>query len=234
MVCERLRMRRALRVLRRIMLGLIVAGVVLSTMHQSSLGGLFLLAASKLHPLWYTPFLPLFFFVSAVIAGLAMVIVESMLSHRAFHAQVSGDDPAELDRLVIGLGKAASVLLGMYFLMKWAAVAEGGHWALLLTPYGCLFLLEALGFVLLPCLLFVHASRTHNATLTRFASVMTVAGVVFNRLNVSIIAFRWDDPVRYVPHWMEIVVTIMLIVVGLLAFRWVVNRMPVLRAMPTD
>ncbi|HOB74787.1 MAG TPA: Ni/Fe-hydrogenase cytochrome b subunit [Phycisphaerae bacterium] len=228
MVCERLRFERALKILRRIMLVVIVAGIVLSTMHQSSLGGLFLMAASKLHPLWYTPYLPLFFFVSAVVAGLSMVIVESMLSHRAFHHLVADQDPAELDRLVIGLGKAASVVLLVYFLLKWIGVAKGGHWGLLLTPYGGLFLVEVMGFVLLPCVLYVVAARRQSATLTRITSVWTVLGIVLNRLNVSIIAFRWTDEVRYVPHWIEITVTITLIVVGVLAFRWIVNRMPVL------
>jgi len=228
MVCERLRFERALKILRRIMLVVIVAGIVLSTMHQSSLGGLFLMAASKLHPLWYTPYLPLFFFVSAVVAGLSMVIVESMLSHRAFHHLVGDQDPAELDRLVIGLGKAASVVLLVYFLLKWIGVAKGGHWGLLLTPYGGLFLVEVMGFVLLPCVLYVVAARRQSATLTRITSVWTVLGIVLNRLNVSIIAFRWTDEVRYVPHWIEITVTITLIVVGVLAFRWIVNRMPVL------
>jgi Ni/Fe-hydrogenase subunit HybB-like protein len=232
MACEWLRFERALRILRRVMLAIIIAGVVLSTMHQSSLGGLFLLAAAKLHPLWYTPFIPLFFFVSAVIAGVAMVIVESMLSHRAFHAQVADQDSAELDRLIVGLGKPASVLLLIYFLLKWVGVAEGHHWDLLLTPYGYWFLVEVLGFVLLPCLLYVLAVRARSAALTRFASVWTIIGVVLNRLNVSVIAFRWNDPKRYVPHWMEFVVTLTLIVVGLLAFRWIVNRMPVLREHP--
>ncbi len=232
MVCERLRFERALRILRRVMLVFIVAGVVLSTMHQSSLGGLFLLAEAKLHPLWYSPLLPLFFFVSAVTAGLAMVIVESMLSHRAFHHQVADQDPAELDRLVVGLGKAAAVVLLIYFCLKWIGVAQGGHWNLLLTPYGGWFLVEVLGFILLPCILFACAGWIGSARLTRFASVVVVTGVVLNRLNVSVIAFRWNEEVRYFPHWMEFVVTITLVVIGLLVFRWIVNRMPVLREGP--
>lgn len=229
LVCERFRLKRTLKMLRRIMLPIMVAGIVLSTMHQSSLGGLFLLAEAKLHPLWYTPIIPLFFFVSAVIAGLAMVIVESMISHRVFHDQVAGEDPRETDQLIVNLGKAASVGLLIYFLLKWVGVAEGGHWDLLWTPYGGLFLIEVLGFVLLPCILFAWAGRTRNATLTRVASVVTVVGIVLNRLTISVIAFRWNDPVRYVPHWMEITVTLTLVMAGILVFRWLVNRMPVLR-----
>lgn len=229
MVCERFRLNRTLALLRRVMIVFIIAGVVLSTMHQSSLGGLFLMAPAKVHPLWYSPFIPLFFFVSAVIAGLAMVIVESMLSHRAFHAQVADQGPAELDRLIVGLGKPACVLLLVYFFLKCIGLVKGGHWDLLLTPFGYLFLVEVLGFILLPCVLYGCAAKARSAALTRFASVITIIGIVLNRLNISVITFRWRDDVRYFPHWMEIVVTITLVFVGLLAFRWIVNRLPVLR-----
>lgn len=213
-------------------LGLTVLGVVLSTLHQSSLGGLFLLAPSKVHPLWYSPYIPVFFFVSAVIAGLSMVILESMLSHRIFHSQVTDHDPAETDRLVIGLGKAASVVLFSYFCLRLIGVAHGQHWDLLNTPYGHWFLVEVLGFVLLPCFLYAHGVRRRNASLIRFTSVLTVLGIVLNRLNVSVITFQWDQPDRYVPHWMEFTVSICVVTVGLLTFRWIVNRMPVLRDHP--
>ncbi len=234
-VLEWLRFNRPLlRLLRRIMIVLIFAGIILSTMHQSSLGGLFLLAPAKLHPLWYSPFIGLFFFVSAVIAGLAMVIVESSLSHRFFRARVADQDPAELDRLIIGLGKAASVLLFVYFCLKWVGVAHGGHWDLLNTSYGYLFLVEVLGFVLLPCILLAYAARIQSAGLVRFMGAITVLGVVLNRLNISMIAFQWNRQERYVPHWMELAMTAALVVMGLLAFRWIVNRMPVLHEQSDD
>lgn len=209
-------------------IGATVFGVVLSTLHQSALGGLFLLAPGKVHPLWYSPFIPLFFFVSAVVAGLSMVIFESMLSHRIFHSQVAGHDPAHTDRLVLGLGKAASVVLFTYFCLKWIGVAHGQHWDLLLTPYGCWFLLEVFGFVLLPCMLYAIAVRNRSVGLLRFTSVLTVLGIILNRLNVSVITFQWNLEERYFPHWMEFAVTVTIITVGLITFRWIVNRMPVL------
>jgi Ni/Fe-hydrogenase subunit HybB-like protein len=213
-------------------IGATVFGVILSTLHQSALGALFLLAPGKVHPLWYSPFIPVFFFVSAVIAGLSMVIFESMLSHRVFHSQVADHNPADVDRLVIGLGKAASVLLFTYFCLKWLGVAHGQTWHLLNTPQGYWFLLEVFGFVLLPCLLYAVAARRRIAALTRFASVLTVLGIVLNRLNISVITFQWNLEERYFPHWMEFVVTITIVTVGLLTFRWIVNRMPVLRDDP--
>lgn len=204
-------------------------GVILSTLHQSALGALFLMAPTKLHPLWYSPFLPMFFFISSIIAGLSMVIVESMLSHRIFHDQVRPGREVDLDAITLGLGKAASVVLFTYFFVKLLGVADGGHWQLLTTPLGHWFLVEMLVFVLLPTFLFAHGAREGNATLVRGTAVLTVIGIVVNRLNVSLVAFNWTAAERYVPSWMEIVTSITIITLGLLAFRWIVNRMPVLR-----
>jgi Ni/Fe-hydrogenase subunit HybB-like protein len=209
-------------------IGATVFGVILSTLHQSALGALFLLAPTKVHPLWYSPWIPVFFFVSAVIAGLSMVIFESMLSHRVFHHQVAGHNPDHSDRLVIGLGKAASVVLFTYFCLKWLGVAHGQHWDLLATPYGYWFMVEVFGFVLLPCFLYAFAVRRRNARLVRAASVITVLGIILNRLNVSVITFQWNLDDRYFPRWSEFAVTIFIVTVGLLTFRWMVNRMPVL------
>jgi len=213
-------------------IGATVFGVILSTLHQSALGALFLLAPTKVHPLWYSPFIPVFFFASAVVAGLSMVIFESMLSHRVFHKQVADHDTAHIDRLILGLGKAASVVLFTYFCLKWIGVAHGQNWHLLNTGYGYWFLVEMFGFVLLPCFLYALGVRKQNASLVRFASVVAVLGIVLNRLNVSIITFQWNLEERYFPHWMEFVVTITVVTGGLLTFRWMVNRMPVLHDHP--
>jgi Ni/Fe-hydrogenase subunit HybB-like protein len=209
-------------------IGATVFGVILSTLHQSALGALFLLAKGKVHPLWYSPFIPVYFFISAVIAGLSMVIFESMLSHRIFHSQVAHHDPAHTDRLVLGLGKAASIVLFTYFCLKWLGVAHGQHWDLLGTSYGYWFMLEVFGFVLLPCLLYAVGVRRQNARLVRFTSVLAVLGIILNRLNVSVITFQWNLDDRYFPRWSEFAVTIFVVTLGLLTFRWIVNRMPVL------
>ena len=77
-------------------------------------------------------------------------------------------------------------------------------------------------------MLFARGVRRQPATLVRFTSVLTVVGIVLNRLNVSVITFQWNLENRYFPHWMEFTVTISVVTVGLLTFRWIVNRMPVL------
>lgn len=210
--------------------GLTVFGVLLSTLHQSALGALFLLAPGKIHPLWYSPYIPVLFFASAVAAGISMVVFESMLSNRVF--QEARHSRAQMDRLTLGLGKAAAVVLMVYFGLKLLTLAHGQQWRLLFTPYGYWWLLEVLGFILLPCLLNTYAVRNRLAGLVRFACVITVLGIVLNRLNISIITYHWNAAVRYIPDWKEFVITIMIVTLGLLTFRWIVNRMPVLNDHP--
>jgi len=218
----------------KIEVGAIVLGILLSTLHQSSLGSLFLMAPGKIHPLWYSSIIPVLFFVSSIAAGLGMVIFESALSHRLFHDRTDPSRPVDVDALAVGLGRGAAVILFAYFFLRLQGVAEGGHWNLLLTGWGAWLAVELLGFVLLPSLLFAWGARHDHARTVRFAAVLTVLGVVLNRLNVSIIAFNWDQPVRYVPSWMEFVGSVTIVTMGIVCFRWIVNRMPVIsrRAAP--
>jgi Ni/Fe-hydrogenase subunit HybB-like protein len=86
--------------------------------------------------------------------------------------------------------------------------------------------------VLLPSILFAYGSRNGNVKVVRVAAVIGVLGIVLNRLNVSVIAYNWRQPVHYVPSWMEVWVSVTLVTIGVLAFRWIVNRMPILREDP--
>jgi len=194
--------------------------VVLSTLHQSSLGALFLIAPSKLHPLWYSSYLPVFFFVSSVFAGLSMVIFEGTLAHRYFHLHMDDTHQSEADPLVLGFGKAASLTLAGYFAIKIIGIAAGDNWHYLSTPYGNWFLVELLGFVALPCFLYAVGVRDKNLKLIRWTAVWTVLGVILNRLNVSVIAFNYHLPAseRYYPHWMEISISIFLVTVGVIVY----------------
>ncbi|MBI5896488.1 MAG: polysulfide reductase NrfD, partial [Desulfobacterales bacterium] len=133
----------------KLTLALTVLGVVLYTLHQSSLGALFLIAPSKLHPLWYSYYLPVFFFVSSIVAGLSMVIFESTLSHRYFAHKMDQAHLDEKEGVALGFGKAAAWVLAGYFIIKVMGLAGGDNWRLLGTPYGIWFLVEMLGFVAL-------------------------------------------------------------------------------------
>ncbi len=211
-------------------LALAVLSVVFSTMHQSALGSLFLIAPAKLHPLWYSPYIHIFFFVSAVAAGISVIVVESSLYRRFFPGRMSPS--VDIDRLQVGLGKAGALVLFAYFFLKLQGVAEASHWRLLATGWGAWFLLEIVGFVLVPSLLFGYGARHRRAGFVRAAAALAIAGVVLNRLNVSLIAFDWTRGVRYVPSWMEVMMTLTFLTLGVLAFRWMVNRMPILSAEP--
>jgi Ni/Fe-hydrogenase subunit HybB-like protein len=212
--------------------GLTILGVILSTLHQSALGAMFLLTPGKLHPLWYSPYLPPLFFISAIAAGLCMVIFVSALTQRFFKNQADSNYLGSLDRITLGLGKAASFVLITYFALKVVALAHGNNWDLLNTPFGYWFLVELLIFVLLPCFLFVLGVRSGTVSLVRFAAIFTIIGLIINRLNVSLIALNWQLPHREFFDWREFLIVIAVITVEILVYRWVVKRMPVLRKHP--
>ena len=229
-IFEWLNMKKFRKIFVSLTIGATIFGVILSTLHQSALGSLFLLMPSKLHPLWYSSYITIFFFVSAIIAGISMVIVESMLSHRVFKEQVPkmAMDHAQFDRITIGLGKAASALLITYFCLKLIGVTHGNNWNLINTNYGYWWLVEVVGFVLIPAFLYAIGVRNENAKLIRATSVITVIGIALNRVNQSIICFNWNIEEQYIPSWMEVTITITIITIGLITFRWIINRMPIL------
>jgi Ni/Fe-hydrogenase subunit HybB-like protein len=218
----------------KLTLVLTIFGVVLSTLHQSSLGALFLIAPSKLHPLWYSPYLALYFFVSSIVAGLSMVIFESTLSHRYFHDKMDAEHLHEADGVALGFGKAAAFVLAGYFVMKVIGLAQTNAWSYLSTGYGLWFLVELLGFVLLPCYTYAIGVREKNLKIIRWTGAWTVFGIVVNRFNVGLIAFNWHLPSseRYFPHWMEIGISVFVVTLGVLAYRFIVTHMPILYAHP--
>ncbi|WP_300454874.1 sulfate respiration complex protein HmcC [Desulfobacula sp.] len=226
---EWLGLRKARTIAVKLTIMLTIFGVVLSTLHQSSLGALFLIAPSKVHPLWYSPYIAVFFFVSSIIAGLSMVIFESSLSHRAFHSNMGKPYLEAHDPLVFGYAKAAALVLFGYFIIKLMGVAAGNHWTLLGTPYGIWFLVEVFGFVALPCLLFTIGFRDKNPGFIKSAAILSIIGIVLNRLNVSIITFNWQKPLseKYIPSWMEVMLSIFMVTCLVLVFRFIVTRMPV-------
>lgn len=227
---EWLGIRKARNIVVKLTLVLTIFGVVLSTLHQSSLGALFLIAPSKLHPLWYSPFLPVYFFVTSIIAGLSMVIFESTLSSRFFKNKMDEVHLKEKNDVTLGFGKAASFVLAGYFIIKVFGISAGNNWHYLGTGYGAWYLLELLGFVALPCFLYAIGVRDKNLSLIKWTSVLAVLGIIVNRLNVCLIAFNWHLPSseRYLPHWLEIGISIFIVTLGIIAFRFIVTRMPIL------
>ncbi|MDJ0829521.1 MAG: Ni/Fe-hydrogenase cytochrome b subunit [Desulfobacterales bacterium] len=213
----------------RLTMVLTIFGVILSTLHQSSLGALFLIAPSKLHPLWYSSYIPIYFFITSIIAGLSMVIFEGTLSHRYFADKMDETHLQEKDDIVLGFGKAASLVLAGYLIIKIIGISADNNWHYLSTGYGVWFLVELIGFVALPSFLYAVGTRDKNLLLIKWTAVWTVLGVILNRLNVCLIAFNWQLPSseRYFPHWMEIVISVFIVTLGLIVFRFIVTRMPI-------
>ncbi|NWF75622.1 MAG: polysulfide reductase NrfD [Nitrospirae bacterium] len=207
-----------------------IFGVIIAGGHQSALGGLYLVAPGKLHPLWYSMLLPVFFLLSAIFAGISMVIVESTITHKVFKRQLQHFDQAKFDRQTIGLGKATASALFIYLILKIFDLAHYNNWGYINTPYGYWYLVEMLGFVLLPAFLFTHAARKGKAKLVRFTGFLTALGVILNRLNVSIIAYNWQIPAsqKYYPLWSEIALSLGVVAMLVVAYRFIVNRMAIM------
>ncbi len=220
---------RVRKVLYGLTLGAVIFGITLSSLHQSGLGALFLMAKNKIHPLWYTEFIPVLFFVSSIFAGLSMIIFEGSISHKVFSHRVSHDGKHEsFDNLIIGLSKGASIAMFVYFFFKILVFIHGKHWVYLNTSWGYLWMVEMIGFIAIPCFLYYEGGKYKRVGLLKIASVITLIGIILNRLNISVITYNWQLPTRYIPSWQEVMVTLMVVFAEIWVFRWVVNRMPVL------
>ena len=209
---------------------LTVMGVVLSTMHQSSLGALFLIAPGKLHPLWYSSYLPLQFFISAIAVGMSMVIFEGTISHHFMHERMSEEYLRDHDGVLYMFAKACSIVLFGYFLGKDCRhhlhqqrgyVGDG--------KYGLMWIVEMLGFVVLPCYLYAVGYRNKNTSIIKVAAAITVFGVVFNRFNVSWFAFNvnLEPSQRYMPSLQEIIISVFVVTLIVVSFRFIAKHMAI-------
>ncbi|MCS7280175.1 MAG: polysulfide reductase NrfD [Desulfobacterota bacterium] len=233
-IAEWLELKRLRKILSSMTLGACVFGIALSTLHQSGLGALFMMAKNKLHPLWYTEFIPVLFFVSSIFAGLSCVIVEGTISKKVFRHRMSEEYLKNYDDIVIGLARGCAITLFVYFFLKVLIFIHGKSWVYISSPMGIWYLVEVLGFVLIPCLMFYYGQRDRRINLIRVAALVTMLGVIINRINYSMIAYKWYLPLseKYIPTWQEIVITLTIVFTQLWIFRWVVNRMPVYGEVP--
>ncbi len=231
-VAEWLGWRRVRRVLGAMTVGAVIFGITLSTLHQSGLGALYLMAKHKIHPLWYSELIPILFFVSSIFAGLAMVIVEGSISHRVFHHRVGPDLRRSHDDILFGLARIAGGVMFVYLFLEALKLVHGRLWSEIAGGWGLWYLVEVIGLVAVPAALFAYGCSRRRLGVVRAAAVLALAGVIVNRLNVSTIAFKWYETAHYVPTWMEVVVTAAILCAEIWVFRWVVQRMPVLSPQP--
>ncbi len=219
---------KAKKFIKSMVLGLTVAGIILSTLHQGALGALFTYAPGKVHPLWYSsPFQWFHFFVSAVFAGLSMLIVVSTLTKWFMRWRCDENYLNNLSKLTLGLAKGASLALITYLVTKIIGIAHDNNWAYLLTGWGAWYMFEIVVGVLLPLTFYTMAVRNSNASLARFAAFLAVFGIALNRLNTALITFNWQL-YQEIPHWREVVIVITVYSTYIVVYRAVLARMPIL------
>jgi Ni/Fe-hydrogenase subunit HybB-like protein len=219
LVLEKFGLVRPQKVLKGIMPAVVVLGVILSTLHQSSLGSLFLIMPSKLHPLWYSPLLPILFYVSAISVGLAMTIFESWHSAKAFGRELEWP-------LVQRLSRVLAVAIAVFVAMRYMDVIKRGALATLSQPgmERWLFGIETLLIVVPMVMLFSEKTR-QSPRAVYLAVVMFLLGFVANRLNVGITGLERSLGVSYVPKWTEVAVTLAIIAAGFAIFRFAARNL---------
>jgi Ni/Fe-hydrogenase subunit HybB-like protein len=221
-VLERFKLTKAIAFVKRISVPLIILGVLLSTLHQSSLGSLYLIVPEKLYALWYSPYLPIFFYVSAIAVGCAMVIFESFLSSRAFKRGLEMN-------LLTEIGRIAVVMLAVYATMKGVDLYNRQALPLLLVPRTetYFFWLEVSVGVLAPLFL-LSIRRIRETKGGLFAgALMIVLGFILNRMNITITGMEGWAGVKYFPSWMEIWVTVSIVTAGFVVFSLAAKHLPV-------
>jgi Ni/Fe-hydrogenase subunit HybB-like protein len=215
------------RTLSRFMSIFIILGVVLSCLHQSSLGTLMVIAPTKVHPLWYTPISPLLFLMSAIAVGFPMVILESLLASRSFKLEPERE-------VLSSLAAYIPVLLGAYLAVKVVDITLREAWSYVLegSLQSVMWLIEMLvGLVVPIAILSVRRWRSSMTALFTAATLVVVFGVALNRINMFLIAYKPLYPTKtYFPSIFEIAVTVGLIATLVLVYRAVVMIFPVIAA----
>ena len=221
MVFERFGWHKPLEWIHRISVPLMILGVLLSTLHQSSLGSLFLIVPSKLYPLWYSPILPLLFYISAIAVGLAMTIFESWHSSRAFGRAL------ELP-LLTSMARVLAVILSVYLWIRFLDLAHRHAFGLLTQNRieTWLFALE-MALTIVPMVLLFQARVRMRPGALYACAVMVVFGFITNRLNVGTTGLEAGSGTHYLPKWTEIAVTLSIVATGFTIFRLIAHYFPV-------
>ena len=208
----------------RISVPLMILGVLLSTLHQSSLGSLFLIVPEKLYPFWYSPILPLLFYISSIAVGLAMTIFESWHSSRAFGRAL------ELP-LLASMGRVLAVVLSVYLWIRFLDLSHQHVFPLLAKNRieTWMFALEIL-LMAVPAVLLYQAKIRMKPGALYACAVMVVFGFIANRLNVGTTGLEAGSGTHYIPRWSEIAVTLSIVAAGFAIFRAIAHYFPIFEA----
>jgi len=215
-------------------IGLTVAGIILSTLHQGALGALLGYAPGKVHPLWYSPeFMWIFYLSSSIFAGICMVTAVSAIVVKTMTWRCSREFLDNLDNITIGLAKGATMALVTYLVIKIIGITHDNEWSYLATGWGKWFMLEIFLGVVLPIILFCIAIRKNSVGLVRFTAFLTVFGLVLNRINTAMICFNWNL-YREMPPPFEVIVTITIFFLFITVYRFILYRLPILYSWKTE
>jgi Ni/Fe-hydrogenase subunit HybB-like protein len=220
-VLEHFHLKRPLEILSKISVPIVIFGVILSTLHQSSLGTVYLIMPNKLHPFWYSPILPAFFFLSAIAVGLAMTIFESSMSSKYFGRALELSILRELGRVLV-------VVLAVYSILRFEDLYHRGVLNLIIVGgyEQRLFLVEAF-LILCPLFLLCIRNIRNSPQGLYLAAVMVVLGFITNRLNVSITGIESAAGTHYIPKWTELAITGAIIAAGFATFGLVAKYLPI-------
>jgi Ni/Fe-hydrogenase subunit HybB-like protein len=207
----------------------IIAGVVLSCAHQSSLGTLMVLVPTKMHPLWYTHILPLLFLISAIAVGFPMVIFESILASRSF--KIKPELP-----VLASLARYTPILLGVYLALKIGDLTIREAWPYVFenSTESWLFTAELVLGVIVPMV--ILSIRKYRRTVGGLftSATLVIGGVVLNRIDVFLVAYTpLYQTKTYFPTIWEILVTSGCIAALILIYRAFVMIFPVI-SLPAD
>lgn len=203
----------------------VIFGVTLSFLHQSSLGSVYLIVPGKLHPLWYSPALPLFFFLSSAALGLAVTCCGAHYSSKAFGKSFEPD-------IIDGLGRSTAWILLTYLSARVLDLGMKGNLskAFRMDTASLFFLAETLLLGLLPAILLLLGSFRRDPGRVAAAQAAVVLGVVLNRMNVTLTAFQLGTGARYIPHVSEVALSLLILLAGSALFYLAVKHLPVFGA----
>jgi Ni/Fe-hydrogenase subunit HybB-like protein len=206
-----------------ILIGLVLAGTVLSSLHQSFLGGLYLITKGKLYPLWYSPYLPTLFYLSAIPAGLCVTIMALYLSKRSLNARFDTGILSEVSRVIAPLLTIYALFRGVDLITH-----NAGPYLLLWREETLLFWVEIGLFLAIPIVLFNLERVRNNPQYLYWTCSLAVMGFMANRLNVSITGLQASAGIYYVPKWTEFAATLALITAAVIAYRYAVIYLDIL------
>ena len=207
----------------------VLLGIMLSTLHQSSLGSLFLIMPFKIYPLWYSNILPVQFFISAIALGLMMVAFESLASHWLYKRKPETD-------LVAKLCKTAVWVLATYFFVKMIDIISTGKFGLVFNGswQSNLFITEVLISTIIPAAMFAVPKLRQNKKVQWIGSFMVVSGMVMNRMDVGGLSMLGTTGDSYTPLWTEIAITLGIISIAALVFLFAIEHFHVWDLQPKD